>query len=188
MSSVNPIERPSHFYPDGTAWYCLRAKNKAEHIAAAQLRQLEGVSSFSPRIRFPKATARGKVLFQQALFPGYVFARFDFATQCRLVSYSLGVTGMVRFGDDCPPVPRSHIEYLQQEMGPEELRTVEMTLEEGDAVEIAQGPFRGFEAVIHTYMPAKDRVKVLLEILGNQRLVEVSQDDLVGLGYRPLRL
>ncbi|HXO97259.1 MAG TPA: transcription termination/antitermination NusG family protein, partial [Chthoniobacterales bacterium] len=58
-----------------SAWYCLRAQPKREHIAAAHLRILQGVTVFCPRIRFQRATQRGLVWVTEAMFPGYLFAR-----------------------------------------------------------------------------------------------------------------
>lgn len=169
--------------PDGTAWYTLRTKTKAEHIAAAHLRQFSGVETFCPRIRFHKATQRGKVLFHQAMFPSYIFARFDFEKQCRAVTYANGVSTIVHFGDQYIPIAPTFIHFLRQEMGPEEVKYVKPAIEPGDEVEIAEGPFRGVKAIVHHYMPAKDRVQVLMEMLGKTQPVEVPAQDLVGVPY-----
>ncbi len=58
------------------AWYCVRSQNKHEHIAAAHLRMLDGVTVFCPRIRFKRTTRRGVVWVTEGMFPGYLFARF----------------------------------------------------------------------------------------------------------------
>ena len=81
-----------------TAWYCLRSKVKQEHVAAGSLRQLPGVEVFAPRLRFRKPTRRGPVWFVEALFPGYLFARFDWEAQAKAVQYAYGVLGIVHFG------------------------------------------------------------------------------------------
>ena len=60
-------------------WFCLRAQPKREHIAAACLRQNSEVEVFCPRVRFRKHTNRGPVWFVESMFPGYLFARFDYA-------------------------------------------------------------------------------------------------------------
>src|SRR5580658_9275398 len=81
------------------AWYCLRSQPKHEHIAAAHLRLLEGVTVFCPRIRFKRATRKGLVFVTEAMFPGYLFARFELAEMHRQVRYTHGVRGIVRFAD-----------------------------------------------------------------------------------------
>lgn len=174
---------PNHF-EDGTAWYALRTKNKSEHIAAATLRQFEGVETFCPRIRYHKATRRGKVLFHQAMFPAYLFARFDLQEQYRAVIHARGVTGMVHFGEQRPAIDPNLITFLRQEIGEDEVKTLKPCMEPGDEVEIANGPFRGLQAIVRHYMPAKDRVQVLMEMLGNDQVVNVGTQDLVSVTYQ----
>ncbi len=177
-------ELPPHFLPNGTAWYTLRTKMKNEHIAAAHLRQYHQLETFCPRIRFHKATRRGKVLFHQAMFPGYIFSRFDFTQQSRAVAYANGVTSIVHFGEQYLPIAPDFIDFLRAEMGPEEVKTLKPTIEAGDEVEIAEGPFRGIKAVVHHYMPAKERVRILLEVLGRLQPVDVPTEHLVAVNYQ----
>ena len=74
-------------------WYCIRTKPRMETVAAATLSTLEDVEVFLPRtIRPPKA----KVFSAKALFPGYLFARFDPVTHIRNVHYARGVGYVVR--------------------------------------------------------------------------------------------
>src|SRR5437867_9199724 len=81
------------------AWFCLRAQPKHEHIAARHLRQMPGVEVFLPRIRFRRTTRRGAVWATEALFPNYLFARFDWHTSLRRVHHAPGVAGVIHFGD-----------------------------------------------------------------------------------------
>src|ERR1700739_1496725 len=81
------------------SWFCLRAQPKREHIAAACLRQISDVETFCPRLRFRKLTNRGPVRFIDAMFPGYLFARFDYAACNRRIRQSPGVSGFVQFGE-----------------------------------------------------------------------------------------
>ncbi len=174
---------PRH-YPDGTAWYTLRTKTKCEHIAAAHVRQFTDVETFCPRIRFHKATRRGKVLFYQAMFPSYIFARFNFEKQSRAVTYANGVSTIVHFGENYVPIAPAFIEFLKSEIGPDEVKLLKPVIKPGDEVEIAEGPFRGLKAIVHHYMPAKDRVKVLMEVLGQTQPVDVPARDLVSVNYQ----
>ncbi len=173
---------PNHF-PDGTAWYVLRTKNKCEHIAAAHLRLLENVETFCPRIRYHKATQRGKVLYSQAMFPSYLFAKFHYEEQSRAVVHAHGVTKVVRFGNECPAIAPTYIDFLKTEMGPEEIKTLKPRMEPGDEVEIANGPFRGLKAIVQFYHPAKERIGILMEIMGHQQRTTVSTADLVSVAY-----
>ena len=161
-------------------WYCVKARPKGEHIAAAHLKLIDGLEVFAPRIRYEKATVRGKVHFVSAMFPGYVFARFDLPTQKLQVSYSAGVTGLVHFGDFFPPIDDTVVEFLRETVGTQECVEVENRgFEKGDEVALAEGPFRGLKAVVRYYLPDKQRVGILLELMGNLQPVEVGEEDLV---------
>ena len=159
------------------AWYCLKTQTKREAIAAAHLRELEGVEVFCPMLRYRKATRRGKVWWVEALFPGYVLARFLLGTDERAVMYSQGVRGLVRFGDKVPAIPDDFVEVLRQEVarqGAEEVLTVGPRITEGEEVELAHGPLGGVRATVVEVLPARERVKVLLEFLGREQVIEVD--------------
>ena len=166
---------------DEPLWYCVKTQPKREHFAARHLRELEGVEVFCPRLRYRKATRRGKVWWVEALFPGYIMARFVLAEMERMVIYSQAVRGLVRFGTEVPPVPDSFIELLRAEVArharesdEEETLTVAPRIEEGEEIEIASGPLGGFRGEVVAVLPGRERVKVLLEFLGEPHVVEVD--------------
>jgi len=159
------------------AWYCLKTQTKREAIAAAHLRELENVEVFCPMLRYRKATRRGKVWWVEALFPGYVLARFSLDPDERLVMYSQGVRGLVRFGERVPAVADDFVEVLRQEVakqGTAEVLTVGPRIMEGEEVELAHGPLGGVRATVVEVLPARERVKVLLEFLGREQVIEVD--------------
>ena len=109
----SPSPREDHAVP---AWYCLRTQTKREHLAAASLRQVEGIEVVCPRLRYTKVTRRGKLWWVEPLFPGYLLARFALAEFERTVSYATGVTRILRFGDRVPSVPDEFAEELGKEL------------------------------------------------------------------------
>jgi transcriptional antiterminator RfaH len=155
-------------------WFCLKARPKHEHLAAAGLRQLLQIESFGPRVRFRKSTRRGAVWFTEAMFPGYLFARFIFATFHRQVEYAPGIRGLVRFGERVAALPDNAIETMREASGEQEVVTFDPELRIGDSVQIAEGAFQGLQAVVTQLLPAKERVKVLLEFLGRSVEAEIS--------------
>src|SRR5712671_2857742 len=102
MMTSDPAALPSMILPLSldTKWYCLRSQPKHEHIAAAHLRQFEGIEVFCPRVRIQRSTRRGLVWFTEALFPNYLFARFEMPAWCARVRSCPGVSGLVHFGND----------------------------------------------------------------------------------------
>jgi transcriptional antiterminator RfaH len=155
-------------------WYCLRSQPKHEHIAAAHLRQFEGVEVFCPRLRFKRSTRRGVIWATEALFPNYLFARFVMAESRAAVRYSRSVSGLVHFGDKYPIISEEIVEGLRAFMEGGELRTVESAVEVGDTVDIVEGPFQGQQGIVHRLLPGRERVRVLLEVLGGTREAEIQ--------------
>ncbi|BCU76889.1 transcription termination/antitermination NusG family protein [Luteolibacter sp. LG18] len=162
-----------------SAWYCLRTQTKREHIAAGHLRELEGIEVFCPRLRYRKATRRGKIWWVEPLFPGYVLARFDLDQLERAVTFCQGVRGLVRFGGQVPTVPQSfvnvlHAEISEREASEGDVLTVAPVIDQGEEVEVATGPFRGMKGTVVSIAPAAERVKVLLEFLGQEQAVDLD--------------
>src|SRR5215470_14907442 len=154
-------------------WFCLKAEPKREHLAATALRRRFGVECSSPRLRFRKLTRRGPVWFVESMFPGYLFAKFVYSTQHRAVESSHGVRGIVRFGDRLATIREEIIAALQSKAGAEEVVTIDSSLKIGQPVHIIEGPFQGLEVVVTQVLPAKERVRVLLDFLGRSLEMEV---------------
>ena len=165
-----PMESPSL----EEKWFCLRSQPKHEHIAAAHLRQYDDIEVFCPRVKIQRSTRRGLVWFTEALFPNYLFARFAMTRWHARVRSCQGVSGIVRFGDDVPELSAHIVADLRSYMADAELKTVPFTIAEGDDVEIVEGPFRGQSGIVKRLLPARERVKVLLEVLGGATEVDLS--------------
>ena len=155
------------------AWFCVRSRPKHEHIAAARLREA-GLEVFLPRLRFKKGSVRGPVWVNEALFPNYLFARFNLRASLRLVRSAAGVSQVVHFGELTPAVPDDVVNELRARLGAKELHVIPENFAPDDRVQISGGVMHGLSAVITQVMPAKERVKVLLEFLGQQTVVEVD--------------
>jgi transcriptional antiterminator RfaH len=161
------------------AWHCIRTQPKSEHIAAAHLRLLGGVDVYCPRLRFRRMTRRGPVWFAEGLFPGYLFARFDRAASQLDVAGARGVSSLVRFGGELATLPEEAITELRGQMGEDECRTLDGELREGGEVTITAGVFTGLRTVVTELRPAGERVRVLMEFLGECREVEVEKSNLL---------
>jgi transcriptional antiterminator RfaH len=166
------------------AWYCARTKPKHEHIAASNVTKNLGIEVFNPRLRIERATRRGVVRAIEPLFPCYIFVR-GFANTLNDIRYATGVSSLVHFGQQIPTVPDLVIEELRKCFENEEPLPVEDCLSPGAEVSINDGAFRGFQAIVLRLLPARQRVQILLDILGRQTLVEVERKS-VSLGERKM--
>jgi transcriptional antiterminator RfaH len=137
------------------------------------------VEVFLPRIRFKRPRREKSVWVTEALFPGYLFAWFNWETSLRRVQYTSGTRSIVHFGDFFPLIPEKIIEDLRQILGTAELHTIFEDLAPGDAVQISDGTLRGLSAVVSRVLPGRQRVAVLMELLGQQTTVELTATSLV---------
>jgi len=113
------------------------------------------------------------VWFVEAMFPGYLFAKFVYSTQHRAVESSHGVRGILRLGQRLATLPEDTVIALQSKAGAEEVVTVDSSLKIGQPVHLIEGPFQGLEVVVTQLLPARERIRVLLEFLGRSLEMEV---------------
>ena len=83
--------------------------------------------------------------------------------------------GLVSFGGEPAVVPEHLVQAVRQRVEQINAAGGEIFdgLKPGEAVWISDGPFRGFEAIFDARLPGNERVRVLLEFLGNRRQVAV---------------
>jgi transcriptional antiterminator RfaH len=107
------------------------------------------------------------------MFPGYLFAKFVYSTQHRAVESSHGIRGIVRFGDRLATLPEETLAALRSRSGSDEVVTIDSSPKIGQPVHIIEGPFEGLEVVVTQVLPAKERIRVLLDFLGRSVEMEV---------------
>ncbi len=159
---------------DDLLWYCVRTKPKTEKRTAALLRTEVGIDVFCPLVRFERARRSGRLWVTEAMFPGYLFARFCFVSQHRMLRATHGVTKVIGFSGEASVVPERVIAELREAVKDDETVVIETGVEVGEEVNMVAGPFRGVRALVTRVIPARQRVMVLLEVLGMEREVEVA--------------
>ncbi len=125
-STLSPLEHPLNrrvrgevFQPlldaCGLGWFVSGAKaavNTSPHSilrSAVALRHLPRESGSGAKVR-----AGGVRTVTEALFPGYLFARFRYPEQVRHVVSTTGVLGLVEFGGPPPRLDEGTIAHLRQ--------------------------------------------------------------------------
>lgn len=166
-------------FSETAAWYVIHSKPKCEHLAAGLMLGLPDVETYCPRIKFQRNTQRGKVWFIEALFPSYFFARFVPANSIRAVKHSQNVIRIVDFGGQMTPVPDSVIQTIREEMDGQIIKEIHIGVKVGDTVELTEGPMRGLKGIVNSIRSGDDRVKILMEFLGRESLVEVRTSQIL---------
>lgn len=156
-------------------WYCIRAQPKREGLAAQQLPTLDGVRVFFPRVRYFRKTKTGTKQSTEALFPGYLFASFDFWELGKQVGYTRGVARIVRRSNLDPIIVPDAVMAGMMAMAPEGIvRVGTPEFKVGDEVKIIAGVFAGTDTKVVKLIPGTKRVAVLMQLLGHEQEVIVD--------------
>jgi len=163
----------------GPVWACIRTHPKHEHIAAAQLSHVPGVQVFNPQLRLERQTRRGLMRSTESLFVNYLFARFVIETTLEQVRYTPSVKTVLQFGECIATIPDAVIQELRVTLL-ENANTVFTDAPlEGDEAEISNGPFQGEKGIIVRVLPARERVEILLDVLGRPLPTEFSLSSII---------
>jgi transcriptional antiterminator RfaH len=165
--------KPSPFR-DELLWYCVKTKPKQEGIATRLLRAELGLEVFCPKIRFKRARSTGVAWVNEAMFPGYLFVRFVYPELYRRIAATSGVAKTLSFGGAPCVVEDSIVEDLRRHVADGETVEISAEIREGEEVKVVEGPFMGVKALVTRVLPARERVAILLSLLGQEREIEVS--------------
>ncbi len=161
-------------------WYLVRSKPRQEKVADWNLQRL-GVNSFCPQLRQTKQIRGKRQTVLDPLFPGYLFARFDFQTEYRKVAYAHGVANVVMFGGVPAKVDEKIIDIIQQRIqeGCRSGSTGSFTF--GQPVRIEEGPMKGFVAVFERELTGTQRVALLLKTVSYSARLIVEREWISGI-------
>ncbi len=165
--------------PDEPSWYCIQTAPKQESKVATMLQRECGAEVFAPKIRFRRSRAGSPIWWTEALFPGYVFARFVFFHQHRQVRALAGVSTIVHFGDKPAVLPDAALALLRESIGDGDTVEVAGEAQPASEVLVVKGPLRGLQLLVTRVMPAQERVAVLMEFLGQEREVELDASSVI---------
>jgi transcriptional antiterminator RfaH len=150
-------------------WYVIRTKRYKER--AAQLAfERQSLATYLPLLLlWPRPVVGPAVV---AMFPGYLFLRAMMPADFHRVSRTRNVVALVTFAGEPAPVAEHIVDTLRQCEAPDGvIRSA--PAEPGDRVRIIGGPLRGLAAVIEQRLPARERVRVLLDLLQRETRVEM---------------
>lgn len=157
-------------------WYALRSKPLKEDLVWKQLNS-QGIESFYPRMKVHPVNPRARKV--KPYFPGYLFIHVDLdAVGISPLKWMPHTLGLVTFGDEPATVPENLIHALEKRIKEINEAGGEIFdgLRKGDKVWIHSGLFSGYEAIFDHRLPGKERVRVLLQFLGEPRKVPVELD------------
>jgi transcriptional antiterminator RfaH len=154
-------------------WTCARTQSFRERIAQGYLERA-GFPTYAPRVT-ERIRIRGRLVSRAVgLFPSYIFVWVEL--QWHQIYRAPGVVRII--GNDAGPehVPAGVIDAIRQREVDGLVQLPErQQLQPGTRVRVTGGPLHGLEGLVAD-MSGSERIGVLLHLLGSQRRIEISKD------------
>ena len=109
------------------------------------------------------------------MFPGYLFVHAAFPDDFYRTVWTPGVKTFVSFGGFTSPLDACVVDFLRSQEGPDGIIHCGDRFKESSEVRIIRGPFQGLTAVVTERLPARERVRVLMDLLQRQTPVELPE-------------
>jgi len=159
-------------------WYLVYTKPHGEDLARVNLER-QGYEIYLPRVR-QRRRRLGRVHYCiEPLFPRYLFIHLDTVTDNWMpIRSTFGVTRLICFGMDPAMVPDELVAALRARENADGLQLLPTDrFKRGEKVRVKDGPMMGFEGIFLA-RSSRDRVLVLLDIVGRHTRVNVNVDQL----------
>jgi transcription antitermination factor NusG len=154
-------------------WYAIRVASNCEKHTAEALR-CRDIEVFLP-LYFQGATSSGRVSrVERALFPGYVFGRFDVRNRLRVLMIP-GVAHIASAGRTPVPVPDEEVAAVRRIVDSRLAVEPWPFLKVGERVWIERGPLRGLEGIVVQFKGSY-RLVVSIALLERSVAVEVDRE------------
>jgi transcription antitermination factor NusG len=159
---------------DDLPWYAIRIHSRLGSVAAATLRG-KGYEEFLPLYRSRRRWSDRTKELELALFPGYLFCRFDVSDRLMPILTTPGVIGIVGAGKTPIPVDDEEIEAIRVVLRSGLAAQPWPFLPVGSKVYIEGGPLAGVEGII-TNTRKVYRLVVSVNLLQRSVAVEIDRE------------
>jgi transcriptional antiterminator RfaH len=155
--------------PAQPQWYVVQTQANAENKAVAHLAR-QGFATYLPRYLKRRRHARRVDVVAAPLFPRYLFVEINMAVQrWRSIYSTVGVSRLVCNGEYPTPVPERVVDLLKsrEDTSGYILLDHRPKFKTGDKIRVLEGAFYDYLG-IYDGMPDRDRVGILLDLLGRK--------------------
>ncbi len=155
-------------------WYVIRTKAGDENRAERNLLNQE-IETFLPLFK-NHYYRNGKMIETiKPLFPGYLFAKLDLGLHFTKVRWTRGVSRILGNREGPVPISEQVVLTIRGRVGKDNLIELKDEIKEGDLVQVTSGPLKHLIGVFQKRMSGKDRVKILLNLIGVDVPVQISK-------------
>ena len=158
-------------------WYLVYTKPRMEDVAKDNLER-QGYRTYLPKVEFNKRVKGHYRTIIEPLFPRYLFLSMDTENDNWMpIRSTMGVSHIIRFGAMPIQVPTQLVTNIEKTVDENGIRHIDQRqFATGDVVEIIDGPFSGYSAIFDSTI-GKERVALLLDVVGKQTKMAVSRDN-----------
>ncbi len=154
--------------------YWLVASFKINEINRTEINLInQNFDYYLPKIITKKINSEAK---EEMLFPGYIFINTSLENYSAL-QFTRGIKNVIRFGDNISCMTDDEIKSIKIIEEASKIDPVTSKIRIGQEATIARGSLKGSIVQICS-LPSKNRVDILLSILGNKRRVNILEKDL----------
>ena len=111
------------------------------------------------------------------LFPGYIFVNTRLENYSAL-KFTIGIKNIVMFGFNIPFITEEEIESMKKFEKLSKKNPINRSMQIGQDVFIAKGSLKGNMVKICS-SPYRDRVDILISILGSKRRINIPENSLI---------
>lgn len=150
-------------------WFALHVRHRWEQKAADLLSE-KGYEQFAPSYQVVRRWSDRRKVFQEPLFPGYIFCRMTEGAQGKILT-TPGVLDFVGCAGRPLPVETREIESLKQFIASGQNLTRHPYLVAGDIIRIISGPLAGLEGI---FVESTTSCQIVVSVTLLQRSVAVE--------------
>jgi transcriptional antiterminator RfaH len=166
--SLTPDPRP--LAPE-MKWYVVQSKPREEERARYFLEE-KGFDTYLPMMEVVNTYGFKNVTTEKALFPGYLFCRFNPEDSLVHVRWTRGVKKLLPESVNPIPVENEVVEAIHSlEQHDGVIR--QQPLQKHDKIRIARGPMKDILGIFDHWTSDQGRVRVLLNFISYQATVEL---------------
>ncbi len=161
-----------------SSWFVVETKPRAELLVLAHLAR-DPIVPYAPKVLVPRRHGSRRWQALEWLFPGYLFARLT--PQPSLLHRIRRTPGVVRLlwdNESLVPVDDDVVQFIRQREEGRGFIEPPPVIQAGARVRFDSGPFAMLEGIVAQSAPRRDRVRVLLILMGAPVSVEADADTL----------
>lgn len=156
------------------AWYVIQTKPKKEAETSQRLEDL-GLECLLPKALDYRTVNSLPVQTEKPLFPNYLFVKLILARHYYQVKWTKGIARFVEWEDRPAPIAEEAVETIRSRMDERDRVKIGLDVRAGEEVRIKSGPLRDFVGIFERKLSERDRIRVLLQVVGSQVSVNVPE-------------